>query len=225
MVRLALLILGCLLAARVSAAPLDDLRSPSQQVRDAAAALLRTSFVPPPRSRWDTVVAAINPGDSSDTILQMLQPYGVSREMGTSSGHSFAESYRLDDLWVLRCSFRRLESGDALLGHELIEHMRHVWIEPPAGFTGAWTTYFVNGQRSHEIHYRNGQSFGTVTSFYSNGSKAVVQHHGAEGADGEDIGYFPSGAIAYRGQYRKGMQVGTWVWYNEDGSVRSTQEH
>lgn len=220
-----LIVVGCLFVARVGAAPLEDLRSPTQQVRDAAAALLRATFVPPPRSRWEHVVAAINPGDSSDTIVQLLQPYRVTREMGSSSGQSFGESYRLDDLWQLRCSFRRLESGDALLGHELIESMRYVWIEPPAAFTGVWSTYFVNGQRSHEIQYRNGQYFGTFTSFYANGSKAVVQHYGAEGADGEDTGYFPSGALSYKARYSKGKPTGTWVWYNEDGSVRSTREN
>lgn len=95
----------------------------------------------------------------------------------------------------------------------------------PADFTGVWTTYFVNGQRSHEIHCRNGKYFGTFTSFYPSGPKSVVQHSGADGAEGEEIGYFPSGAVMYRGQYSKGAQVGVWVWYDEDGSVRSTQEH
>lgn len=220
-----LILVGCLFVARAGAAPVDDLRSPAQQVRDSAAALLRATFVPSPRSRWEHVVAAINPGDSSDTILQLLQPYHVTREMGSSSGQSFGESYRLDDLWLLRCSFRRLESGDALLQHELIERMRYEWVEPPADFTGMWITYFVNGQRSHEIQYRNGQYFGTFTSFYSNGSKAVVQHYGAEGADGEDTGYFPSGALNYKARHSKGKPTGTWVWYNEDGSVRSTREN
>jgi hypothetical protein len=223
-----LVVVGCLLVASVGAAPRDDLGSPPQQVRDAAAVLLRASYVPPPRSRWEHVVAAINAGDSSDTILQLLQPYHVTREMGIGSGQSFSESYRLDDVWLLRCSFRRLESGDALLEHELTEQMRYVWIEPPADFTGVWTTYFVNGQRSHEIHYRNGQHFGTFTSFYSNGSKAVVQHNGAEGAEGaegEETGYFPSGALNYRGRYSNGEPAGTWVWYSEDGSVRSTREN
>jgi hypothetical protein len=135
------------------------------------------------------------------------------------------ESYRLDDAWLLRCSYQEFGSSDVLLSHELIESLRYVWIEPPAGFTGVWTTYFVNGQRSHEIQYRDGQHFGTFTSFYSNGSKAVVQHYGAEGADGEGTGYFPSGALNYKARYSKGTPTGTWVWYNEDGSVRSTREN
>ena len=99
------------------------------------------------------------------------------------------------------------------------------WVAPSSGFTGVWITYFVNGRRSHQIHYKNGRYFGTFTTFRSDGSKAVVQHYGVEGVEGEDTGYFPSGALMYRGQYSKGAQSGTWVWYNEDGSVRSTQEY
>jgi antitoxin component YwqK of YwqJK toxin-antitoxin module len=132
------------------------------------------------------------------------------------------ELYRLDDLWVLRCDYGR---SSELFASELIEQVRYVWVAPAADFTGVWINYYVNGQRSHEIQYRNGQSLGTSTTFHSNGSKAVVQHRAAEGADGEEIGYFRSGAVAYRGPYSRNQQVGTWVWYNEDGSVQSTQDH
>jgi hypothetical protein len=222
MARVASVLVGCLLAASVSAAPRDDLNSSSQQVRDAAAALLRTSYVPPPRSRWEAVLAALQPGSSRDLVLQILQPYAITKAGAMAGGGSTTELYRLDDLWVLRCDYGR--SGE-LFASKLIEQMRYVWVTPAADFTGVWITYYVNGQRSHEIQYRKGQHFGTITTFHSNGSKAVVQHHGAEGAEGEDIGYFRSGAVAYRGQYSKNEQVGTWVWYNEDGSVQSTQEH
>lgn len=50
-----------------------------------------------------------------------------------------------------------------------------MWVAPPADFTGVWTTYFANGQRSHEIHYSNGRYSGIFTAFHSNGSKAYVQ--------------------------------------------------
>lgn len=215
------MVVGCLFVARVGAAPLEDLRSPVQQVRDAAAALLRASFVPPPRSRWEPVVVELRAAYSKDLVLQMLQPYGVALEGGMSGGGSSSVLYRLDDVWLMQCSFGRFSES---LGCELTEQMRNVWVAPAADFTGVWTTYFVNGRRSHEIQYRNGQ-YGTFTSFHSNGSKAVVQHYGAQGADGEDTGYFPSGALNYKARYSKGEPTGTWVWYNEDGSVRSTREN
>ncbi|HKS56057.1 MAG TPA: hypothetical protein VJS12_12250 [Steroidobacteraceae bacterium] len=154
--------------------------------------------------------------------MQTLQPYAVTMEGSMGGGGSHTELYRLDDSWLLRCDYGR---SNELFRSELMRTVRQVWVAPAADFTGTWTTYFVNGQRSHEIHYRNGQYFGIYTMFHANGFKAVVQHHGTQGVEGEEFGYFPSGAVAYRGQYDKGAQVGTWVWYNEDGSVQSTQEH
>ena len=47
------------------------------------------------------------------------------------------------------------------------------------------------------------------------------EHHIAEGAD---TGYFASGHTNYHGLYKGGKQVGVWTWYNEDGSVKSTQD-
>lgn len=217
-----LAVVGCLLMAHLSAAPLDDLRSPSQQVRDSAAQILRTSFVPTPRSQWEPIVAALKPGLSKESVLLQLAPYSVTGEGTLRGGGSTIELYRLDDVWTLKGCHGR--SND-LSGTQLIEHLRRVWVAPAANFTGVWTTYFVNGQRSYEIHYRNGQHFGTFTSFHPDGSKSVVQHYGAAGVEGEGTGYFPSGAVKYRGQYSNGAQSGTWVWYNEDGSVESTQEY
>lgn len=216
---------GCLLVGCAIAVPTDDLGSPSQQVRDAAAKILRESFIPPPRSRWEPVVAAIKSGDSKKSILQLLRRFNVTTEFGISSGRSFTESYRLDDAWVLVCVYERADPTDMVLQHELAERMRSVWVAPRSNFSGVWVTYFVNGQRSHEIHYASGRYSGVFTSFHSNGSRAVVQHYGPSGADGEDTGYFPSGHVMYRGKYKNGSQVGTWIHYNEDGSVSSTTKH
>lgn len=152
----------------------------------------------------------------------MLQPYAATMEGAVAGGGSRTESYRLDDVWMLICSYGR---SDELFRAELSEQIRHVWVAPSSDFSGVWTTYFVNGQRGHEIHYANGRYFGTLATFRSDGSKLVVQHYGAKGAEGEDTGYFPSGAPMYRGQYSRGEQTGTWVWYNKDGSVRATEEH
>ena len=117
------------------------------------------------------------------------------------------------------------DEASTVMKVSLQEHLQHVWVEPPEGFSGTWTTYFINGQRSHEIHYAGGRYSGVFTAFRSDGSKACVQHYGPNGAEGEDTGYFPSGRIAYRGFHKDGKQVGTWTHYNEDGSVQSTKEY
>jgi antitoxin component YwqK of YwqJK toxin-antitoxin module len=99
-----------------------------------------------------------------------------------------------------------------------------VWVEPPPNFTGLWTTYRVNGQKSDELHYKDGKRDGEITSFYDDGSRAVLTRFVAGIQEGEEIGYFHSGKVSYRGIYKTNAMVGTWTWYNEDGSVQSTQQ-
>ncbi len=222
----ALLLSFAALALTVSAlraGPLEDLASPSQPTRDAAAKSLRENFQPAPREKWQPVVDAIKPGDTKAAILERLKPFNVASEGGAGSGGSHSESYRLDDRWMLSCAFRN--EGEKLIKHTLYEQLRAVWVAAPADFTGVWTTYFVNGQRSHEIHYEGGKYAGTFTAFHSNGAICYVQNYVDHIADGEDLGFFPSGRISYRALYRAGKPVGTWTWYNEDGTVRSTKEH
>lgn len=207
------------------ATPREDSASASQEVRDAAARELRVSFVPPPRSKWEPVVAAIKAGDRKEYVMGLLEPFKVTTEFGVGSGQSFSESYRLDDMWLLTCSFRRTGKTAEVFRVGLTQQLRHIWVAPAATFSGTWTVYFVNGQRSHEINYADGRYFGTFTAFRPDGSKACVQHYGVSGIDGEDTGYFPSGRVSYRGFHKNGSPVGTWTHYNEDGSVQSTKEY
>jgi antitoxin component YwqK of YwqJK toxin-antitoxin module len=197
-----------------------QLRSSDQKSRDAAAAELRNSYVPTTRSRWEPLVASIKPRTAKAALRQLLQPARL--QSGEGTGQSHMEEYSLDDCWKVRCWFSNAD--DTLLSIELIEFMRSIWVKPQEKFTGVWTTYFVNGQKSHDIQYKDGKYDGTFTPYHSNGSKAYVQRYVDHVIDGEDVGYFPTGQIQYRGNYRAGRQVGTWTRYSEDGSVRSKQE-
>jgi hypothetical protein len=212
-------------AAAATATPREDLASSLQEARDAAARELRASFVAPPRSKWEFLVAAIKPGDTKQSVMEILRPYNVTTESGVASGQTSTENYRLDDAWVLFCSYQRSPTAETIMEVTLRENLRHIWVAPAQTFSGVWTVYFVNGQRSHEINYADGRYFGEFTAFRSDGSKLYVQHYGPSGIDGEDTGYFPSGRVMYRAFYKKGTAVGTWTHYNEDGSVRSTTEH
>ena len=201
----------------------SDLGSQSQETRDAAAKTLLEIYTPPPRAQWEPLLATIKLGDGKEEILEKLRPFNPTEEAGARGGGSYCVSYRLDDLWSLRCCYRN--SDMTLFKFDLIEFLRWVWVAPPPDFTGVWVTYFPNGQRSHEVHYREGRYFGEFNSYRSDGSKCVTQHYGADGVDGEDTGFFPSGRVAYRGYFKAGKKIGIWTWYNEDGSIRSTQDH
>ena len=149
----------------------------------------------------------------------MLEPVIVRSEGGGGSGTFEAQQYRLDDLWILECHF-----DHGFIDYKLFPNALDVWVEPPPRFTGVWTTYHVNGEKSYEIHYRDGKCDGEFTSFYDDGSRAFLTHFIAGIQEGEETGYFHSGKVNYRGFYQTNAMIGTWTWYNEDGTVQSTQD-
>jgi hypothetical protein len=218
-----LLLLVALSFSIANGAPIDDLASPDQAIRDKAAAELQLTFKDTPETKWTSTVDKIKKGQTKKEILALLRPFNVKEEGGAGSGQSHSQSYRLDDEWILVCWFQN--DGDVLIGRKLDRSLRHIWIAPAKNFSGLWVTYFVNGHKSHQINYIDGQYLGEFIAYRADGSKAYVQHYSLEGADGDDTGYYPSGSVSYRAQYRAGKPIGTWNWYDEDGKVTSTREH
>jgi len=208
----------------LAASPQSDLGSPSQKVRDAAAKVLRETYVPPSRTNWDSLIAELKPGTPETNVMKLLTPYTNNIEGTGSSGVVECHRYRLDDLWLLECCFEGESSNQVLIQPELTKEMRRFWVSPPAGFTGAWTNYFVNGQPSGGGYYRDGKLEGEGIGFYPDGSKAMV-HSWINGvSEGKETAYYPSGKIKYVGQYHTNAQVGVWTWYKEDGSIESKQD-
>ncbi|MEO8703171.1 MAG: hypothetical protein ABI867_24205 [Kofleriaceae bacterium] len=203
------------------ASPRDELASPVQATRDAAAKQIRATFKPSPRAQWDKVVASIKKGTTEQAMLAQLAPYKPTPEGGAAGGGGSTMSYRIDDSWIIVCAFTTADMK--LFEIKLVPSVRDLWVEPPKGFTGVWTTYRANGVRSHEIHYQGGTYAGTFTSFHEDGSKSVVQTYGPKGVTGDDTGYYPSGKLAYKGQYLDGKRIGTWTHYDETGKVTSIE--
>lgn len=214
------LIFLCCSAWGLAAPPRSDLSSTNQEMRDVAAKILRETHAPPSRTNWDALVESLKPGMSKANIMQLLRPAIIRSEGGAGSGTFEAEQFRLDDLWVLECHFNHV-----FLGCKLFQQTFDVWVEPPPHFTGLWTTYHVNGQKSYEISCKDGKRNGEMTSFYDDGSKAVVTHFIDGILQGDEVGYFHSGKINYRGVNKTNEMVGTWTWFNEDGTVKSTEKH
>ena len=100
-----------------------------------------------------------------------------------------------------------------------------MWVEPPTNFTGLWVTYFVNGNKAREIDYEDGRYSGEFIAYHSDGPKAYLQHYHHHIAEGADTGFFRSGRTNYQGLYQANKQVGTWIWYNEDGTIKSTRDY
>jgi hypothetical protein len=201
----------------------EQLSAVEQTERDLTAKQLREVFESSPRKTWEPLLETLKPGLTKKELLTKLQPEQREVGRGIGTGGSHMEEYRLDYSWQLRCWF--LNEGNVLREATLESRMQHIWVAPAADFTGTWVTYFVNGQPSHVIEYRDGKYHGKFTSNHADGSKSYVQHYGPDGADGEDTGYFPSGKVSYRAHYSKGKAVGVWTWYNEQGEVTSTRVH
>lgn len=211
-----------LLAASSYATPLENLKAPSQEVRDEAAAELRQTWQSTPEARWRPVVDKIKNGQTKAEILELLGPYHITRGKSSGRGETRSEVYYLDSEWVLRCDY--LGERELVVDWRLDRDLRGVWVEPPPEFTGAWIVYFPNGQKSFEIQYKNGEYDGDFISFHADGSKWLVQHYVKMVAHGPDTGYHPSGKVLYRGEYRNNKQVGTWRWFDEAGNLTVTKE-
>ena len=203
------------------ASPIDDLASPSQETRDAAAKILRSIYTPSSRTNWDSLVASIKVGDNKTNVIEMLHRLNIKGGGGAGTGTYESRLFQLDDLWELELSSER----DLVVGCKLRDQMRDIWILPPTNFSGVWTTYWVNGQRSAEVHIKDGKYLGDFTGFSPSGFKSYVQHFDNNLLAGEEIGYFPSGKISYRGQHETNAYIGTWIWYNEDGSTNYVRDY
>jgi hypothetical protein len=206
------------------ASPSSDLGSPSQEVRDAAAKILRATYTPPSRTNWDSVIASIKVGTPKTNVLELLRTFNAQPEGCGGGGGIENELYRLDELWLLECTYHFGISNLVFAGCALRQQLRFISVEPPTNFTGIWTVYYINGQKSGQGNFKEGRPEGESIRFYPDGSKALVNHSTNGVLNGEETGFFPSGRVKYRGLYEAGSQVGKWIWYNEDGSVKSKKE-
>ena len=155
--------------------PIDDLASPNQTVRDKAAEVLRATFKSTPESKWTPTLEKITKGQSKKEVEEVLRPLNAKWEVSMGTGQTHSEVYRLDNEWLLHCGFHN--NGDILIDRSLTRSVKHIWVAPPKMYTGVWTAYFINGQKSHVANYKDGKFFGEFVSYHWDGSKRSVQHY------------------------------------------------
>lgn len=186
-----------------------DLNSPSQVERDKAAALLRRSYVPPPRSNWNAILTFVRTNRDAAETLRRLRWFPHTSE---PEGERVRERYRLDSAWELTCSYRT--NDNTREGFSI--HLHHCWVQPPSRFTGTWVTYYVNGQKCEELTYRNGE-LESELEYEENGSKWWGTFYHSRGPVYEqDIMYDSFGRTSAR--WDMGTN-GTVIMHNEAGSV------
>ena len=164
-------ICGC----NVIASPIDDLASPSQEARDAAAKILHSTYTPSSKTNWDDLLAQIKVGDTMTNVSKLISKYNPSGDdcLSAGSGVTGFTQYRLDDTWIITCDFEYdyvTNHGKAkLMDCKLTGRPRTVRVSPPPKFTGNWVIYFVNGQKSQEINYKDGKA--VIWILYSDDGK------------------------------------------------------
>jgi hypothetical protein len=211
---LLVVISGC----KPAPSPSAVLASPSQEVRDAAAKILRSTAKPPPKNKWRFFTWRIRKGESETDILALLSSYKINTQsvFGMRGGGNHTAVYQLDDYWELGCRYQ--EGDNSLMEWELSPGWRIVAVWPSNNFTGVWINYYANGQKYTEICYTNGLRDGDFWEYSANGSKdfTVKYDHGKERSS---TVYYPSGRIHQQIQCRSNHFSDFVVDYNEDGST------
>lgn len=184
-----------LLPGTSSATPREDLASPDQAVRDQAAAEIRRTFVPIPESKWAPVMAKIKKGQALEEALALFPP-DIEPMPSASSGPNEYRNFRLDDQWslTLAAGFQDHKMAEWRLNYDPLP----ISVEPPAHFTGAWTIYYLNGNKCQEMAYRDGKEAGDWTRFHLNGIRQTTVTSHPENGDYDQSDYDTEGRITRR---------------------------
>jgi antitoxin component YwqK of YwqJK toxin-antitoxin module len=203
--------------------PIADLSSPSQEVRDAAAKVLREKAKPTQKIKWFLFTSRLKKDETGTKLFDLFKSYNVKPEPEVLLGGLgvYAE-FRLDYYWLLGCSFDdRNQTNSILVSWKLIPRWSAVEVKPSTNFSGVWTTYFANGQKFSERNYTNGLLSGEFKSYSSDGSKSSIFYYDRGRPNGLWTHYYPSGQIKFQQQFSNAVQVGDIVRYYENGSKRA----
>ena len=151
----------------------------------------------------------------------MLLPFNVTLNQQAGSSWVIGNAFwcRLDNAWVLSLYFEPTNHTLTLKQMKVAE----VWVDPSTHFTGVWIVYYANGQKSQEVHYKDGKRQGNLIAFNSDGSANCILHYAHDLPDGACVTYYASGRTNTRTVFKAGRLVST-VLYNEDGTVNRVEK-
>jgi hypothetical protein len=177
------------------ASPIDDLTSLSSEAREAAAKILRATYIPPAQTNWDSLLAMLKPGDEMTNVEAILRARGF--KPGPEVGFQLlVVQYRLDQAWLLSCSYcyqGQYRGKEVLYDRNLMFSPEWRPVAYPSNYTGIWVENYINGQKCLETSLRNGMRWGDRTCYeFQNGRIVYVEHYDPKNPAAEKTDYYGS---------------------------------
>ncbi len=254
--RVALVVVGFVSLAgcrRDPASARQKLASPDPAERAKAAEALRSAYAKDPvalgdhgASHWAERLKRV-PGKTDDEVRDILA--GATILPGSEGGGGGRSvTFRLDDFWLATMGQSDRGDGRYFSAGPARRFVVHVDVQPPAGFTGTWTTYYVNGavyasteidhgrvMRARQQHdngqvrvesvYVDGAREGHVVTYFADGKPEWDQNYAKGELVGEERWYWENGKLREARRWKNGKQDGRMKVYGEDGSLRHCIEH
>lgn len=193
------------------------LASQSPAEREKAAEILRAAYAKDPLSFGDhgeaywTARLKDVPGKAH---LDFGKVHG-----GEGGGGGFSDNVELDDFWWTTVWGN--QKDHVYTGYDPPRRMvRSVEAKPPAGFTGTWITYYIDGARHVVDDLVDGRS-SRVREYHDNGQLEVDRTYVDGKLDGTFVWKYADGKTHHEESYVKGVQVGVSRWFSREGRLQT----
>jgi antitoxin component YwqK of YwqJK toxin-antitoxin module len=211
------------------------LNDPSNDVRAAAAKALReivakygngTSNIRDPEGGkvyWTEKINQVKPGMRQAEVLKILPVLPNSWRWSGSNPQTRDRVHWVNDHWQVVVTYPTQpgQPDEVLERPKLVQKERMVKVPLPAGYTGPWTLWFVNGQKAEDSQYREGKYDGVHSTYYENGQKRFEGHYKNGRSDGPFGFWYPDGQKRTEGQWRNGARDGTVTQWHPNGVKES----
>jgi hypothetical protein len=91
-------------------------------------------------------------------------------------------------------------------------------MEPSAGYTGTWRTWYLDGTLTSEGHYKDGKLDGDFTGWDDHGRKWLATAYQAGQCNGDYLVLYPGGTTNKMYHFSDGEPVGYWYQFYSSGA-------
>ena len=90
---------------------------------------------------------------------------------------------------------------------------------------GKWTEWWENGNKMYEKEYKDGKEEGKWIGWHRDGTNQYEGEYKDGKEEGKWIWWYAGGKKWYEGEYSNGERCGIWKVWNEDGILKSWEDH